>query len=154
MMSCILYMFISTCKHTNKQLSCTILHMFSCFHVLWYMKIITTHTLLSADLSSNILTRSLIPSCSEGGIPGVLFSRASSRPGRGYNPNKVGWRLAARSLKFSSSITRSLTGSNKLSNNLSDSALSRMSSTLNGQIGRINGQINMTMTYLVRPLCL
>ena len=97
--------------------------------------------LLTTDLSSDILTRSLIPSCSEGGMVGVLFSRASSRPGRGYNPNKAGWRLAARSLKFSSSIANSLTGSNKLSNSLSDSALSRLYSTLNGWIGRTNGQI-------------
>ena len=42
-----------------------------------------TSILSHSYLSSDILTNSLIPSCSEGGRAGVLFSSASSRPGKG-----------------------------------------------------------------------
>ena len=42
-----------------------------------------TSILSLSYLSSDILTNSLIPSCSEGGRAGVLFSSASSRPGKG-----------------------------------------------------------------------
>ena len=48
-----------------------------------YMYKIPLSSLSLSYLSSDIFTNSLIPSCSEGGRAGVLFSSASSRPGNG-----------------------------------------------------------------------
>ena len=77
-------------------------------------------------LSSDTLTWSRSPLCSDGGGAGVRVSLASPRSNNGYKPNNDGWRPLVRASLFSWSTAESSRNSSRFNMSLSDSAASRL----------------------------